>query len=260
MHVDPHRTRPTERTRYKILGEMASNPTRPSDEALLALNHSAMAARLLSGALHEINNALQVISGTAEILEGRSDLSDAVAQSVQRIRTRCTRAADALVDVQLFNKRPEDQLIRIDLGDVLAYCVGVRKFAVRRAGLSIRYEPNSDGLHFVEGTQRLIQQAIVNLLVNAEQALVTSSGVIDVQIQTTGPWVEVRVADDGPGMQLDPRERAFEPFASTRDPSQGAGLGLWAARVIAEAHRGTLTCTADRQRGEEFVLRLPRVE
>jgi signal transduction histidine kinase len=58
---------------------------------------------------------------------------------------------------------------------------------------------------------------------------------------------------------VEPRERAFEPFVTTRDPWQGSGLGLWSARAIAEAHHGTLTMETGKSAGA-FVMRLPKVE
>ena len=254
----------TTRSRWVVRGRSAladdstdkTKPGFPSDEVLLALNRSATAARLLSGAVHEVNNALQVISGSVEILQGRSDLGDPVARALERIRNQSARAAGALADVLVFTKSTVDETGTLDLRETINYCVGVRRFAIHRAGLSVRFEPDPAVTYLVEGTRGLIQQAILNLIVNAEQALVGSRGTIEVELRTATPWIEVRVSDEGGGVKLVPNERAFEPFVSTRDPRQGAGLGLWAARAIAEVHGGTVT-SEDRPGGAVFVLRLP---
>ncbi|MBI4266543.1 MAG: HAMP domain-containing histidine kinase [Acidobacteria bacterium] len=228
----------------------------PSRDVLIALNRSVTAARLLSGAVHEVNNALQVISGTVEILQGRTDLGDPVTRALERVRAQSARAANALADVLVFTKGAVDESARIDLRQTIAYCLGVRSFAVHRAGLSSRFESNPDEAYVTTGSRPLVQQAILNLIVNAEEASADTRGTISVELRREGPWNEVRVTDEGRGVALEPRERAFEPFVSTRDAWQGAGLGLWAARAIAEAHGGTLT-VEDSAQGATFVLRLP---
>ena len=238
---------------------MSEKEKLPPHDVLIALNRSATTAKLLSGAVHEVNNALQVISGTVEILQGRTDLGDPVTRALERVRNQSARAASALADVMLFTKSAIDESTRVDIREAVAYCLGVRRFAINRAGLSTRFEPEPAGNFDVVATRGLIQQAILNLIVNAEQALADTRGTIEVEIRNSGAWVEVRVADEGSGILVEPRERVFEPFVSTRDPWQGAGLGLWAARAIVEAHQGTLTID-DRPSGAAFVLRLPRQE
>jgi two-component system NtrC family sensor kinase len=233
---------------------MSSPPPR---DALLALNRAATAARLLSGAVHEVNNALQVISGTVEILQGRTDLGDPVTRALERVRAQSARAATALADVLVFTKGSVDETTPVDLRDTITYCLAVRRFAINRAGLSARFEPNPDERYVTLGTRTLLQQAILNLIVNSEQALAGTRGTIDVGLRKHDSQIEVRVSDEGTGLQVEPRERAFEAFVSTRDPWQGAGLGLWAARAIVEAHKGTLT-TEEKPAGASFVMRLPQ--
>lgn len=239
-----------------MVGDEPQSDRLPSRDVLIALNRAATAARLLSGAVHEVNNALQVISGTVEILQGRTDLGDPVTRALERIRAQSARAAGALSDVLVFTKGSVDETAPVDLRETITYCLGVRRFAIHRAGLTVRFEPNPDDNFMVLGTRSLIHQAVLNLIVNAEQALAGSRGTIDVDLRKNGSSVEVRVSDEGSGVLLEPRERAFEPFVSTRDPWQGAGLGLWAARAIAEAHQGTLTIE-DRPAGAGFLMRLP---
>jgi len=229
----------------------------PPKDVLIALNRSATAARLLSGAVHEVNNALQVISGTVEILQGRTDLGEPVTRALERVRAQSARAATALADVLVFTKGSVHETTPVDLRETVTYCLGVRRFAIHRAGLAVRFEADPDESYVAPGTSSLLQQAILNMIVNSEQALAGTRSTIDVELRKSGPHVEVRVSDEGPGVQVEPRERAFEPFVSTKDPWQGAGLGLWAARAIAEAHKGTLTIE-EKPAGASFVMRLPQ--
>jgi signal transduction histidine kinase len=233
--------------------------TRPPRDALIALNRSVTAARLMAGAAHEVNNALQVISGTVEILQGRTDLPEAVTRALTRLRTQSTRAGVALADVLVFTKGNVEDSTRVDMRDTVDYCVRVRRFAINRAGLTVRWEVETAPQVFVTGSRALLQQAILNLIVNAEQALAVTRGAIVVDLADRGNTIDVRVSDEGGGVLLEPKQRAFEAFVTTREPAQGAGLGLWAAREIAEAHGGTLTMDEGTP-GGSFVLRLPKTE
>jgi signal transduction histidine kinase len=231
----------------------------PRRDALLALNRSATAAKLLSGAVHEVNNALQVISGTVEILQGRADFGDPVTKALERVRAQSSRAANALADVLVFTKGSVDESVGVDMRETVTYSLGVRRFAMHRAGLSAHFEPNLAENFVVQGTRSLLQQAVLNLIINAEQALSGSRGMIDVDLTRKADTIELRVSDEGPGVGVVPQERAFDAFVSTKDPWQGAGLGLWAARAIVGAHGGTLTLE-ERPTGAVFLMRLPAAE
>lgn len=223
---------------------------------LLALNRSATAARLLSGVIHEINNALQVISGTVELLEARADLPAATKPALERLRNQSARAAATLNDVLLFTRAPIQESAAVNLREVAEHSAHLRTFAIRRAGLQITVTDGA-GDFVVTGNRGRLQQAILNLIANAEQALAPrKKGSIHVHVDSADGFVTVRIADEGQGVEFTPPEAAFEPFVTTREPWEGAGLGLWAAREIAAAHGGTLTLEEGARNA--FVLRVPK--
>jgi signal transduction histidine kinase len=226
----------------------------PGTDVLLALNRSATAARLLSGVIHEINNALQVISGTVELLEARTDLPPATKPALDRLKNQSTRAAATLNDVLLFTRASLRDAGVVNLREIAEHSANLRMFAIRRAGLSISVAGGA-GEFLVNGNRGKLQQAVLNLITNAEQSLAPArGGAIQMQLESDAEWVTLRVADEGPGVKMEPRERIFDAFATTHDPWEGAGLGLWAARHIAEAHGGSLTLDGS----SSFSLRLPR--
>jgi signal transduction histidine kinase len=210
------------------------------DEALLGLNRLATVARLMSGAAHEVNNALQVISGTVEILESRADMPATFREALARLRQQSSRAAAALAHVQLFTRAARGESAPVNVRELVEESVALRDFAARRAGLSIRFEAEPHAF-IVTGSRGDLQQAVLNLMMNAEQALRASGGSITVRLALDDGAVVVSVIDEGPGVAVDPPARAFEPFVTMRDAYESAGLGLWAARVIVEAHGGVLT-------------------
>lgn len=223
---------------------------------LLALNRSTTAARLLPAVIHEINNALQVISGTVELLEARTDLPPATKPALERLRNQSTRMAATLADVQQFTRASMDDTGTVNLRDVAEHSAALRTFAVRRAGLTITVTADPGDL-LVTGNRGQLQQAVLNLIANAEQSLAPlRRGAIRLHVEGTADSVTLRVADEGPGVAIQPREAAFDPFTTTRDPWEGAGLGLWAVRKIADAHGGRVTIEGEN--GNVFALRLPR--
>jgi signal transduction histidine kinase len=224
---------------------------------LITLNRSATVARLLAGVVHEVNNALQVIGGTTELLQDLPGLSEPVLKGLQRIHAQNTRAAAALSEVMMFSRQKNDVHGIVNMREVMSRSVALRAYAISRARLSIAQQAPSDGRVSVEGSATLLQQALLNLIINAEQALDgRPSGTISVEVDRDGESVRVRVSDDGPGIDASVASMMFEPLVTTRPRDQASGIGLAVARAIAEMHGGTLTCES-RSPGAAFVLRIP---
>jgi signal transduction histidine kinase len=228
-------------------------------DVLLALNRSTTTARLLSGVVHDVNNALQVISGTAELLSSRTDLPAAVAPALDRLGRQTARAAAVLSEVQLFTRGSLTDRGPVNLRELAEHSLSLRAFTIRRAGLTSRVQASGSEQFVVQGNRTQLQQALLNLIVNAEQALSGhQSGEILVELASDGGFLIVRVSDKGPGIEVQPPERAFDAFVTTRDPWEGAGLGLWAARAIVAEHGGTSTLESSSD-GTTVVIRFPGV-
>jgi|SoiMethySBSTD1v2_1073268.scaffolds.fasta_scaffold235919_2 signal transduction histidine kinase len=223
-------------------------------DALVALSRAVTTARLLSGVVHEVNNALLVISGTVELLEARTDLPGATGRPLERLRAQSHRMAAAIAQVAAFTQAPIGDRIDVDITELTRVAVDLRRFAATRAGLTIEFAPDGPAC-LVDGNGAELQQAILNLLINAEHALAGTRGRIEVSTKSGGEWVVVRVSDSRPHVQSW-SDDLFEPFVPTRAPSDTSGLSLFAARVIAEAHGGSLAVDAP-EAGASFILRVP---
>ena len=231
--------------------------TVPPRDVLVALNRSATTAKLLSGVIHEVNNALQVISGTVELLQTRPDVPPTMNNSLDRLSKQTARAAQVLSQVLVFTRGSVVDSSRVNMREVVEHSLELRAFSIKRASLTSRLVAAEGQRFTVVGNRSQIQQALLNLIVNAEQALAGSKGEIVVELEAVDGWVVVRVVDQGPGVPSDTQANAFEAFTSTREPYDGAGLGLWAARTIAVAHGGDVLLEP-RPQGATFVLRLPQ--
>lgn len=227
-----------------------------SFEDHVTLNRLATAARLMSGATHEVNNALQVISGTVELLMASPEVPDAVLQALERIHAQSARAAAAMVGVTVLSRLPTGEPTTLDMREVVARATALRRYAIGRAGLSVSLDSTPHPL-LVTGNADQLLQAVVNLIENAEQALAGQpAGRIQITTALDGTTVCVSVVDNGPGLSTDVAERAFDPFVTTRPRPDSVGLGLPVARAIAGAHGGSLVAEPSAQ-GASFALRLP---
>jgi two-component system C4-dicarboxylate transport sensor histidine kinase DctB len=224
---------------------------------LITLNRSATVARLLAGVVHEVNNALQVIGGTTELLQNSPDLPEPVVKGLQRIHAQNTRAALALAEVMTFFRQTADARGRVNIREVVSRAISLRSYAISRARLTIAQHAPAEGRLSVDGSAPLLQQALLNLIVNAEQSLAgRAGGAIVVDVEQQDGWIQVRVSDNGAGIDPAVSATMFEPFVTTRSRDEASGLGLTVARAIAESHRGTLTHET-RPEGASFVLRIP---
>jgi len=224
---------------------------------LITLNRSATVARLLSGVVHEVNNALQVIGGTTELLQDSPGLTESVARGLQRIHAQHTRAASALAEVMVFSRQKSDARGVVNVREIVMRSIDLRSYAIGRARLTIEPHIPAEGRFTVDGSAPLLQQALLNLIVNAEQSLAGRvPGAITVAVERQDQWILVRVSDDGAGVDPAVVATMFEPFVTTKPRDEASGIGLTVVKAIAELHGGTLAYEP-RSPGASFVLKLP---
>ena len=234
-----------------------SGPGLPRRDDLVTLNRSATIARLVAGVFHELNNSLQVIGGLAELLQDTPGLPGAVADGLRRIHGQNAKAGGAIAEVMAFARQKTDASGRVNIRDLATRAVGLRAFAISRARLTIAFDPPKTGVVDVKGHANLLLLAILNLIINAEQALAgQQGGAIRVEMELPDGAVVLRVSDNGRGVDPAIANQLFEPFVTTRSRDESSGLGLYVARQIAEQHGGTLTQESVAA-GACFALRLP---
>jgi signal transduction histidine kinase len=237
------------------VSKQAAGTPGPAD--LLTLNRAATVARLLSSLIHEVNNALQIIGGNTELLQGMPDLPEPVATGLQRIAAQNNRTAATVLELQMFARPSAAGESRTSLLEIVKRSMALRSFAIGRARLSIALDAPSTGRLLVHGHAGHLQLAVLNLIVNAEQALAgQKGGAIRVSVAESPGFVVVSVSDNGPGVGDAAADELFEPFFTTRSRDEASGLGLSVARLIAEQHGGTLTLKPQ-DAGACFEIRLP---
>ena len=211
---------------------------------------------LVAGVAHEINNPLQTIIGSVELMiEERP--SPAMLRDLEQVRREGLRAGQIVRNLLSFVRRSAPDRAPADLNEIVATTVQLREFHLQQHDISITTALHGGALPVLANREE-IQQIVLNLLLNAEQAIQLSGqgSRIAVRTYSAGRQYVLEIADDGPGVGADVRGRIFEPFFTTKEVGQGTGLGLSIAHGIAAAHGGALEL-CDAGAGACFRLTLP---
>ena len=218
---------------------------------------------LAAGIAHEVNNPLTVLQMNLENLgeltergEVGDGLRSLLRSEVAECRDSASRIATIVGRLNSFARADEDQpktLVAIDQAIRDAY-----RLTEHRWRAHCHVETDLHHTPAVLGYPGELTQVFVNLLLNAAQAIEAGGGsVIRVRSRIAGGMVEVRVEDDGPGMEARVLRRVFDPFYTTKARAEGTGLGLALCQGIIKGHGGTLQAESNPGEGSTFTVRLP---
>jgi signal transduction histidine kinase len=206
---------------------------------------------------HELNNPLAAVSMFNGMLEDdlppESPLREHAAVIRRNVET-CKKAIRALLD---YATDASPEIAPVDVHDVLEDVARFLRPMSDRARVVVERRFDAAASEIV-GDEVQLRQVFVNLVVNAIQAMRGKGGVVRLATRDGTDGLEVDVADEGPGVPDDVRERIFKPFFTTKARGEGTGLGLSTARRIAELHGGALDLAASSAEGSVFRARFTR--
>jgi signal transduction histidine kinase len=224
---------------------------------------------LAAGVAHEINSPLNIMSGYAELsLKRLSRLSqiqspgESDAQVIQHlsiIRSEAFRCKEITQKLLSLAKGNGDVRGRISLTDAITEVAGMVRGLNSMRGKNLQIHLPADQRLDVTANLTEIKQVLLNLMVNAIEAVIPGSGNVLVEARHVGAWIEVDVTDNGRGMSAQTRERVFEPFFTNKRGSgqPGTGLGLSITHTIIENHHGHIFAYSDGpDLGSRFTIRL----
>ena len=225
-------------------------------EQLIHSERLSAVGQLVAGVAHEINNPLQSVMGFTELLM-EEPISDEVRRDLEQIRVDADRAARVVRHLLLFARRSSLERSIADLNEIVQSTVTLRTFQHKTQGI-VCVEHYSIELPLILVNREEIQQVVLNLLLNAEQAVRADRrpGAIHIRTGATATTAFVEVADEGPGVPASVASRVFEPFFTTKAVGEGTGLGLSVSLGIAQAHGGRLELVPN-DGGACFRLSLP---
>jgi len=236
---------------------------RTSADRLVQAERLSAMGRVVARIAHQLNNPLTTARLIAEGLELEA-LPESAMEQVRALCREIERAASVVNDVLVFARKGRRQFTRVRVADVVGAAAAASSRRMTAAGVAVDVAVEKD-LPLVHGDARALQQALTNLLHNAQHVLADWPGERRARIRAareegdSGPRVVIDVEDSGPGLAPDLRERVFEPFFTTKPLGEGTGLGLSIAQEIVEVHGGSLEVGDSPLGGALFRIRLPAV-
>ena len=228
-------------------------------QQLLQAEKMAALGQTISGVAHELNNPLATILSWAERL-GDKRLDEASRRGVDVILGEAERAARIVRNLLTFARKRQSTRAMVDVNQVVQETLGLRSYEQRLTNITV-VTALASGIPQVFADGHQIQQVLLNLVINAEQAMLTANGRGSLVIRT---WhepeddvVSLEVSDDGPGVPIDAKTKIFDPFFTTKEVGKGTGLGLTVAYAIAQEHGGRIRVDSQPGKGASFVLELP---
>jgi two-component system NtrC family sensor kinase len=218
----------------------------------------AAVGQLVSGVAHELNNPLAGISAFAQLLDGAGPLNSEQRDAVETIQLEAKRAAKIVSSLLLFSRQRQPERTGVDLNHVLTDTLALRRFVISTEQIEIVTELELD-LPQTWADPFQLQQVMLNLLINAEQALRAKRGKrkLTLRTQRTGDRIVASVSDNGPGISEEMLSRIFEPFFTTKPVGEGSGLGLAISHGIVRQHGGVLRARSEEGAGATFEIDLP---
>jgi signal transduction histidine kinase len=218
----------------------------------------ASLGQFVAGIAHEINNPLQGVLGYAELLMETVPPDSPQRADLRRIYREAERAAEIVRNLLVFTGSQQSARRPVDLPLLVAQTISIREAVARQVRIDLSQEGVAD-VPPVPGDQRRLQQALLNILINAEQAIVATgiAGRIVITVRAADPGVMMMIDDTGPGIPGDVLPRIFDPFFTTKEVGQGTGLGLAIAYGIIQDHGGAISAAASPLGGARFIIQLP---
>ncbi len=221
----------------------------------------AALGQFVAGVAHELNNPLQGVLGHLELLRATHRLPPDLRSGLRVVYREADRAARIVNDLLVFAGSRRGARRRLNLNAVASRTAALRSRIARRAGITIARDLDRD-LPRVRGDATLLQQALLNIIVNAEHAIAAAgSGRGEIRLMTRGErdatLAVVEIGDSGPGVRSDVMPRIFEPFFTTKDVGQGTGLGLALTYGIVQDHGGEISVRNAPGGGAVFRITLP---
>jgi signal transduction histidine kinase/ActR/RegA family two-component response regulator len=226
--------------------------------------------QLAGGVAHDFNNLLTVIIGNCEFLTMRHPAGDPSFKEINEIHQNALRAAALVSQLLAFSRKQTMQLKTLALADTMSELAQMLRRLLRE-GIELKLD-NSPDLWPVHADETQISNAVINLVVNARDAMpgggtvtiVTANDTVrapkslGTAIMPPGDYVRVEVADTGTGIAKEHLGKIFDPFFTTKPVGQGTGLGLATVYGIVKQSGGFITVDSEVGRGTSFKIYLPR--
>lgn len=221
----------------------------------------AAIGQMAAGVAHELNSPLTVILGNTQLLQRSLDPGSPMHPLLQGILTSGTRCSRIIQDLLGFSRQDEYAFSPTDTNTVVRRVIALLGQSLEKDQVQVEADLAPD-LPAIRGNEYKIEQVLMNLILNARDAVLDLEGIerrrlhVSTSFRETpeGPRVVITVRDRGTGIRPPHLREIFQPFFTTKAPGKGTGLGLWVSLGIAREHGGTLEVESVWRQGSAFSL------
>lgn len=227
---------------------------RTNESYMIQSEKLASLGQLASGMAHEIHNPLTIISGESQLyLERFKGKDPKVDELLHSVIDECKRAADITRRILRFAKPAPAEVSPVDLKATVEESLTLAGYQIKMDRVE-RTVTVPDGLPKVRSNQNQLQEVILNLIINACQAMGEKGGKLMLSAIPNGSTVTLKVEDTGPGIPAQALRKVFDPFYTTKPT--GTGLGLFVTQRIIRAHGGSIDLESAVGKGTCFTIKL----
>lgn len=253
----------------RMAGSMTDITSQKSLETQLRhIQKMETVGRFAGGVAHDFNNILALISAYSQVILEEQRLSPTIEKYSREILNATEQASTLTRQLLSLSRRSDIDLKPINLNDLLS---PMGEMLRRIVGKRIHYHQNLDSeLRPILADKNMIEQLILNLAINARDAMVSGTLTIETfaceftadeclsnEEATEGPATGIRIADTGSGMDESTMAKIFEPFFTTKCEGKGTGLGLSTAYTVVKQHKGWITVKSKIDKGTTFTVYFP---
>ena len=245
---------------------------REIEEALKHKQKMEAIGTLAGGIAHDFNNILGIIIGYTELIMSEMENDNPSSQDMQQILDSALRAKDLVRQILTFSRKSKEERKPVKLSSIVEEEARLLRSTLP-ANIEIRVNINSEqGIVYADHTQ--MHQVVMNLCTNAAHAMEENGGVLKISLSNIevtqdlakeyhdilpGPFLELKIEDNGTGIEPEILSRIFDPFFTTKIDGKGTGMGLSVVHGIVKAHRGNISVSSVAGKGTAFSILLPQI-
>jgi signal transduction histidine kinase len=223
---------------------------------LLHTEKLSVIGKLSATIVHELNNPIFGIRNVLKEIKKSASLNEDNTELVDLAIHECNRIKDFITRLQDFNRPSSGVVTPMDIhktiNNMLLFCR--KQFNAKKIKVEKYYATNMPEIMTVKDQ---IQQVILNLLINAEEAIPKDGGTIKITTKVLKEKVAIQIHDSGEGIKPEDEDRIFEPFFSTKSSKEGTGLGLSISYGVIKKHGGNIEVKSKPGKGTTFLVTLP---
>lgn len=231
-------------TRLKIL-----------EKELREKENLALIGEVVSSIAHSLSNPLNIIAGNADYLLLEKKEDDQEYEELKTILDESARITKSIRHLLNFSRPLKIEKKKNDINKVIAGIIANSKYLVGNKKISFVKKTDNKIQSFLFGLNE-IEEVISNIVTNAIQAI-HKEGEIKISTSENKDFIQIKIADDGPGIPKENLEKIFLPFFSSKDYGKGTGLGLSIARKVVKEHGGEIFVESSQSKGTTFIIKLP---